>query len=65
MRTMEKAQNGENGGLPAVGEHVLVQCRQFRCLACRTEDGKWRSVYTSEELSDVIKILPLGREVEY
>ena len=65
MRTMEKAQNGENGGLPAVGEHVLVQCRQFRCLAYRTADGKWWTVYGNQELRDVIKVFSSDQDIEY
>ncbi|MGO8764149.1 MAG: hypothetical protein ACLQSR_03320 [Limisphaerales bacterium] len=51
--------------LPAVGEHVLVQCRGYRCLACRTENGTWRAVYSNQELKDVIAILPSGQELEY
>ena len=43
--------------LPPVGLEVLVQCQGFRCLARRTSDGKWKSAYTNEELSDVLFVV--------
>jgi len=58
-------ENVEKCELPPVGENVLVQCRDFRCLAYRAADGKWRTVYSNQELKDIVKILALSQEDEY
>jgi hypothetical protein len=39
--------------LPPVGVAVVVQCEHYRCLAYRTEQGKWISCFRKEELKDV------------
>ncbi len=46
-----------NTSLPPVGEVVLVQCENFRCLAFRDKYGKWRSPYSKMELNHVIHII--------
>jgi len=43
--------------LPSVGEIVVVRCRDFRCLAYRDHDGKWRATHADEELLDVLEII--------
>jgi hypothetical protein len=47
----------EANGLPPVGEVVLVQCKNFRCLAFRDKYGKWRSPYSQMELTHVVHMI--------
>jgi hypothetical protein len=62
MFTKETVEKNE---FPPAGEHVLVQCRGFRCLAYRGADGKWWTVYNNQELKDVLEVLPLGQDADY
>ena len=43
--------------LPPVGQKVLVQCRSFRCLAYRDENGRWRRAFGTKELPEVLQIV--------
>lgn len=43
---------------PAPGEHALVRCAGFQCLAHRDADGTWRSVFGNRIISDVLEVLP-------
>lgn len=45
--------------LPAVGQSVIVQCEQYRCLGYRSDDGKWRSAYSNQELEKVVNFYSL------
>jgi len=47
----------ENGALPPVGEVVLVQCENFRCLAFRDKYGKWRSPFSKMELNGMVQVI--------
>lgn len=59
---MEPQKNdGLNETLPPVGEHVIVQCRTFSCLGYLDGEGKWKDVYTNEELPEVIQFSPLDQ----
>ena len=42
---------------PETGEHVLVQCPGFRCLAYRAGDGSWHSVFGSQSALEVIEVV--------
>lgn len=57
-RALQSARNpGQHGGrrLPPVGEPVIAQCRDFRCLAYLDFEQKWREYETSRELPEVIE----------
>ena len=45
---------------PAPGEHALVRCAGFQCLAHQDADGTWRSVFGNRIISDVLEIIPRG-----
>ena len=38
------------------GEHAIVQCQGFRCLAMRGKDGKWRDS-KGKDLPDVVRVI--------
>jgi hypothetical protein len=42
---------------PSPGEVMLVQCEQFRCLAFRDRQGKWRSPFSKMELPRVVHVI--------
>jgi len=42
------------GQLPPNGKTVIVNCREFRCLAYVDKEGIWRDDFKSEELVGVI-----------
>jgi putative nucleotidyltransferase with HDIG domain len=44
--------------LTAPGEHVLVRCQGFRCLAYRDTKGIWRGVFGNRQLTDVLEVVP-------
>jgi putative nucleotidyltransferase with HDIG domain len=44
--------------LPAPGEHVLVRCPGFRCLAYRDTKGNWRGVFGNRQLAEVLEVIP-------
>ena len=44
--------------VPPPGEHVLVRCPGFRCLAYKDADGNWRDSHHGEILPNVIEVLP-------
>ena len=46
--------------LPPPGKNVIVQCEGFRCLAYRTEDGRWMAAVGNFELKDVSEFSPIG-----
>lgn len=46
--------------LPSIRVNVLVQCKGFRCMAYRTDEGKWVSTFTREELKDIIRVISVG-----
>jgi hypothetical protein len=39
---------------------VYVQCKGFRCLAYRDEQGVWRYASDGKELPEVLKVLSEG-----
>ncbi|MGA3268896.1 MAG: hypothetical protein ABSE16_19005 [Verrucomicrobiota bacterium] len=47
----------EDGVLPPIGEVVLVQCENFKCLAVRDKMGKWRSPFSKMELPRILRIV--------
>jgi hypothetical protein len=56
----EKMQNLDDR-LPAVkqakkGLPYWVQCKGYRCLAVLSNSGKWNSVATGKEMTDVVKV---------
>jgi len=48
---------GKERELPAPGERVMVRCHDFRCLAYRDAEGKWRDAEHDKELPEVIEVL--------
>lgn len=49
-------QEGKNAlPVPPIGETVLVQFENFRCMAFRDKDGKWRDCFHKEELHGTIR----------
>ena len=45
--------------LPPVGCHVIVVCKDFRCLGYLDHDSVWRDAAHQTELQNVIGWLPL------
>lgn len=39
------------------GEHVVVRCEKFRCLAYLDPKGRWRAVHDGAELPEVLEVL--------
>ena len=56
---IDHAGSTDNGKMPRLaafprpGEHVIVQCKGFRCLGYHDAAGKWRNVRTTQELIGV------------
>jgi hypothetical protein len=46
-----------DGESPFVHEFFVVQGANFRCMAYRDGDGKWREAFENEELPGVIRVL--------
>ena len=53
---MEQPEIDEND-LPAIGEEVIVRCRNFQCLAYRGRTNQWWDATDGEELTDVLEIV--------
>ena len=47
----------EKESLPPVGEPVWVQCEGYRTLACRDENGVWRTLSDGKKLKGVVKVI--------
>jgi hypothetical protein len=47
----------QQSALPAPGEHAVVRCRGFQCLAYRDSDGTWRDVRSRKRLPEVLEIV--------
>lgn len=43
--------------IPKAGEHMLVQCAGFRCLAYQDAGGQWRSVFGNQTVLDVLEVI--------
>jgi len=43
--------------LPPIGERVVVRCADFRCLAYRDAEGKWRDARNDKELPEVLEVV--------
>jgi hypothetical protein len=43
--------------LPPIGEAVLVQFEDFRCMAFRDREGKWRDCFHKDELQGSVKMI--------
>lgn len=48
---------GEGWASPFILEFFMVQGRNFRCMAYRNHDGKWRGAFDHEELPGAIRVL--------
>ena len=47
-----------NPGLQSTGDAIfLVKCADYKCLAARDANGKWRNFYRDAELPEVTKII--------
>jgi hypothetical protein len=58
--TTKTETNGESEGADW-GTPVWVQCTGFRCLAYQDADGKWRTLFRGEVLSDAVSIAEASR----
>jgi len=47
----------DQNGLPAPGEHVVVRCHGFQCLAYRDAEGRWRDVRNKNRLPEVLEVV--------
>jgi hypothetical protein len=47
----------EQIGLPVPGEHAVVRCARFQCLAFRDADGRWRDVRSKNRLPEVLEVV--------
>lgn len=54
----DKFEEGIKHDLPPAGMNVMIQCNGFRCLAYRTQEGKWMSTFRHEELNEVQHVFP-------
>jgi hypothetical protein len=57
MQSEKACIRGERDSLPKIGEHVVVRCEKFRCLARLDEKGKWRDARSRDELPEVLEII--------
>ena len=53
---LEQPKTDEND-LPAIGEAVIVRCRNFQCLAYRGRTNQWWDATDGEELTDVLEVV--------
>lgn len=44
---------------PPVGMPVIVQSNGYRCVAYRSDDGRWISCYDGREVENVLRFYPL------
>lgn len=42
---------------PFIYEFFMVQCVNFKCMAYRDQDGKWRGALDNEELDGFVRVL--------
>lgn len=42
---------------PIDGEGTLVRCAQFRCMAYRDRDGKWRDYFSNDTLPEPVEVI--------
>jgi DNA-binding NtrC family response regulator len=54
LQATKESTRGQGKSFPPVGEPVIAQCRDFRCLAYIDPDGKWWDYNNSKELPEVI-----------
>jgi hypothetical protein len=47
----------DRNDLPAIGEEVIVRCRNFQCLAYRGRTNQWWDATDGEELTDVLEVV--------
>lgn len=40
-----------------MGKSYVVQCDGYRCVAVVEKDGRWKSVFTGNELRGVINVV--------
>jgi hypothetical protein len=41
---------------PVIDKPYWVQCKNYRCLAFFNKEGKWQSLSTGKEVTDIVKI---------
>jgi hypothetical protein len=56
----QPAENQPPGLSDPIRRRVIVQCREASYLGYMDTDGKWKCVYTKQELLDVIDVNPIG-----
>ena len=55
MNENEENQNMEQS--PEIGKSYIVQCDGYKCVAVIEKDGRWKSVFTGNELRSVINVV--------
>ena len=53
-------ENGQNQTMEQsleMGKSYVVQCDGYRCVAVVEKDGRWKSVFTGNELRGVINVV--------
>ena len=60
MNVEALGKNDRESILPPVGKRFIVQCQKFSCLGYRDEKGKWKNVFTNEELPEVMDFNPIN-----
>jgi len=46
----------QDSELPPIGQRVLVECDDYRCLAYRGETGRWYNAFNNQELPKIIRV---------
>jgi hypothetical protein len=41
---------------PEIDKPYWVQCKTYRCLAFVNKQGKWKSLSTGKEVTDIVKV---------
>ena len=41
---------------PETDKPYWVQCKNYRCLAFVNKEGKWKSLSTGKEVTDIVKV---------
>lgn len=41
---------------PEIEKPYWVQCKNYRCLAFVNKAGKWKSLSTGKEVTDIVKV---------
>jgi hypothetical protein len=52
-----KGEKREARALPAIGEPVIVQCANYRCMAYRDREGRWRDWFYKDELPGNVEVI--------